>query len=213
MVTFLTAGNLHEKQAPGKCIAKGPGGIDNRAISHRSNSADELASEAAVFPPPDRVLKLGRHRKNVASGGRADEPDGGSANTMRELRFVVVAFTGIQRREPVQTIYCRACNRDDSYWRGIARIRARSAHATNTRRPPPRMIVIILCVAAPHEKQMMATERSRLIPRSLEDSELRFPEFDFSTAGVLCSCLLPRPSLRPIAGQCNPDAWCRVLII
>jgi hypothetical protein len=23
MVTFLTAGNLHEKQAPGKCIAKG----------------------------------------------------------------------------------------------------------------------------------------------------------------------------------------------
>ena len=169
MVTFLTAGNLHEKQASGKCIAKGPGGIDNRAISHRSNSADELASEAAVLPPPDRVLKLGRHRKNVASGGRANEPDGGSANTMRELRFVVVAFTGIQRREPVQTIYCRACNRDDSYWRGIARIRARSAHATNTRRPQPRMIVIILCVAAPHEKQMMATERSRLIPRWLED--------------------------------------------
>jgi hypothetical protein len=154
MVTFLTAGNLHEKQAPGKCIAKG---------------LEALTIVPSHLPPPDRVLKLGRHRKNVASGGRADEPDGGSANTMRELRFVVVAFTGIQRREPVQTIYCRACNRADGYWRGIARIRARSAHATNTRRPQLRMIVIILCVAAPHEKQMMATERSRLIPRSLED--------------------------------------------
>jgi hypothetical protein len=115
MVTFLTAGNLHEKQAAGKCIAKGLGGIDNRAISHRSNPADKLAREAAVSPPPDRILKLGRHRKNDAWGGRADEPDGGSdwpsnsssffaANTMCELRFVVVALTGIQRREPVQTI-------------------------------------------------------------------------------------------------------------
>lgn len=163
MVTFLTAGNLHEKQAAGKCIAKGLGGIDNRAISHRSNPADKLAREAAVLPPPDRILKLGRHRKNDAWGGRADEPDGGSdwpsnsssfsaANTMCELRFVVVALTGIQRREPVKT-HCRACNRDDSYWRGIARIRARSEHAKNTRRPQPRMFVIFLCFTAPHENR------------------------------------------------------------